>query len=382
MHYDAIVLGTGAVGSAALWALSRRGQRVLGLDRFPPGHDQGSSHGETRVIRKAYFEHEDYVPLLHASYRLWAELEAELEEQLFIQTGVIQVGRPEGEVVTGVLGAAARHGLEVELLSASAAQSRFPMLRVPEDWVAVFEPIGGVLEVEDCVRGMIACALRLGAEHRTEPVLRWSVDGEGVVVETPGGTYRAARLVVAGGAWSAELLRTLGAPFSLRVLRKPLYWLGGVSEAWAASSGAPVFLYETDDGIFYGFPSFESGVLKLAEHTGGALVLDPLQVDRTEHPEETARVVDFARRSLVGATGEVARHAVCMYTVSPDQHFILDRHPVHPGVVYAAGLSGHGFKMATVLGEALADLALEGRSVHPIDFLSARRFEAPGRDAP
>lgn len=372
MGYDAIVLGTGAVGSAALWALARRGLRVLGLDRFPPGHDRGSSHGETRVIRQAYFEHPDYVPLLRSSYRLWAELESALGRTLFVKTGLVQVGAPEGEVVSGVLEAAARHGLEVHRLPASAAASRFPTLRVPPPAVAVFEPSGGVLFVEACVRGMIAEAQRLGAEHRVEEVIGWHGRGPELELRTLGSTYRAPRLLIASGAWASSLLPSALPP--LRVLRKPLYWLGGASASWSASAGAPVFLYETEAGIFYGFPSFEPGVLKLAEHTGGASVSDPLLVDRAEDPSETARVQAFARRALVGVEGEVLRHAVCMYTMSPDQHFILDRHPSHPGLVYAAGLSGHGFKMAPVLGEALAELALDGTTAHPVGFLSAGRF--------
>jgi sarcosine oxidase len=376
MSYDAIVIGTGAVGSAALWALARRGLRVLGLDRFPPGHDQGSSHGETRVIRQAYFEHEDYVPLLRRSYRLWSELEAAVSRELFIPTGLVQVGAPDGEVVTGALRAAARHGLAVESLSSDEVQTRFPMLKVPEGSVAVYESTGGVLRVEDCVRSLIQEAVRLGAEHRVEALKSWRAVGEGVEVETRAGTYQAGRLLIAGGAWASQLLSSVpGAP-ALYVLRKPLYWYGGAAPTWAASKGAPVFLYDSPAGIFYGFPSFEPGVLKVAEHTGGARVADPLQVDRTEWASETARVSDFVARSLVGVRGPVSRHAVCMYTMSPDQHFIVDRHPEHRSVVYAAGLSGHGFKMATVLGEALAELAFDGRSQHPIEFLSADRFSA------
>lgn len=374
MRYDAIVLGTGAVGGAALWALARRGLRVLGLDRFPPGHDRGSSHGETRVIRQAYFEHPDYVPLLRSSYRLWAELERALGQTLFVQTGLVQVGAPEGEVVSGVLEAAARHGLEVQRLSARDAEARFPVLRVPAGQVAVFEATGGVLFVEACVRAMIAEAQRLGAQHRVEEVLGWDGAGDELEVRTKSSTYRTGRLVVAGGAWASDLLASVEPALPLAVLRKPLYWLGGASEAWSAAAGAPVFLYESEDGVYYGFPSFEPGVLKLAEHTGGVRVADPLSVERAEDPAETARVLAFAARSLAGVGAEVLRHAVCMYTVSPDRHFVVDRHPSRSGVVYAAGLSGHGFKMAPVLGEALAELAVDGGTRHPVAFLSAGRF--------
>jgi sarcosine oxidase len=376
MSYDAIVLGTGAVGSAALWALAKRGQRVLGIDRFPAGHDRGSSHGETRVIRQAYFEHEDYVPLLLRSYELWTELERAAGRALFIPTGLVQIGAPEGEVVSGVLKASAKHQISVETLTPSELRRRYPMLRCPEASVAVYEPTGGILRPEACVRSMVAEAERLGAQTRLETVIRWRAEGEGVRVETDAGVHRAARLVIAAGAWSTALLGCSLPSLSLQVLRKPLYWFGGASSNWSASEGAPVFLYETDAGVFYGFPSLEPGIIKVAEHTGGASVDDPLLIDRSQWPNETERVASFVRRSLVGVSGGVQRHAVCMYTVSPDQHFIVDRHPKHESVVFAAGLSGHGFKMVTVLGEALAELAMDGRSAHPIGFLSASRLSS------
>ncbi len=372
-NYDAIVLGAGgAVGSAALWQLAQRGVRVLGLDRFRPPHDRGSSHGQTRIIRQAYFEHSDYTPLLLESYRLWNQLESHIGCQLYNEVGILQIGPADGVVVPGVLRAAKEHGLDVDSLSAAAIEQRWPGLHVPSDLVGVFEQRAGYLLVEDCVKAQVEAAQRAGAELRCPAeVQRWDA-GESIQVQTSVGNFSTSRLIVAAGAWAGPLLSDLGV--SLEVRRKSLFWYEVENDFYAASNNFPTFFFELPEGMFYGFPQIDGRGVKLAEHTGGESVADPLQLDRSLHRDEQQRIEAFLQQHLPKVTLRNTDHAACMYTMSPDEYFILDRHPTCPGVVFAAGLSGHGFKFAAVLGKALADLSLEGETDLTIDFLSLERF--------
>ena len=370
--YDAIVLGVGGVGSAALFHLAARGSRVLGLERFVPGHDRGSSHGQTRLIRQAYFEHPDYVPMVRRAFELWAELEAQCGETLYRQVGLLQIGPPDGEVVRGVRESARVHGLPIENLSADDCRKRFPGFRLPEGCEAVFESRAGYLLVERAVEAHARLAVERGAElHSGETTLSWRANGGGVVVETDRRRYSAARLVIAAGAWSGHLLGSLG--ISLEVRRKPLYWFRTRGDSYRADRGGPGFLFDLPHGCFYGFPQIDDKSIKVAEHTGGKVVMDPLTVDRELDPADQQRVAAFVQQHLSDATTECLDHAVCMYTMTPDAHFVVDRHPDHPQVVFAAGLSGHGFKFTCMLGEALAQLALDGRAQQPIEFLNVHR---------
>jgi sarcosine oxidase len=370
--FDVIVLGVGGVGSAALDHLARRGWRALGLDRFPPGHDRGSSHGRTRLIRQAYYEHPDYVPLMKRAYELWADLSARSGKTLYHQVGVLQVGRPDGIVLPGVLASARQHGLDIEEISSAQLAARFPGFRVPPPLAAVFERTAGYLDVEDCVQAAAEQAVAHGAVLQTgETVRDWRPDGQGVIVETERSAYRATALIISAGAWAGHLLRDLFIRFE--VVRKSLYWYEAPEELYSPAHGAPGFIYETGIGNFYGFPRIDARGLKVAEHTGGLPVRDPLHVERSPDANETARIEAFKASYLPQATGPQLDFATCLYTLSPDRNFVVDRHPEYPQVVFAAGLSGHGFKFVPVLGEVLADLAQKGATAMPIDFLSCRR---------
>ncbi len=369
--YDAIVIGIGGVGSAALYHLATRGARVLGLDRFGPGHDRGSSHGQTRIIRLAYFEHPDYVPLLRRAYQLWSELGECRGRPLYHEVGLLQVGPPDGPVVSGVRRSAQEHGLEIEELSPSEIRRRFPGFHAPDEWHGVFERRAGYLEVEACVVAHLEEAIRLGAELRTGvTVQRWRADGDGLTVTTDAGQFHAERLVLAPGSWAPQLLGDL--QLRLEVRRKSQFWYPSSAE-FHADRGCPAFLFDTPEGVFYGLPQIDERGLKVAEHTGGSLVADPLTVDRALEAAEQSRVERFLADHLPSVGRPLLHHSVCMYTLTPDEHFIVDRHPADPRVVLAAGLSGHGFKFTGVLGEALADLALEGSTRLPIGFLSLSR---------
>lgn len=366
--FDAIVLGTGGVGSATLFHLARRGAKVLGLDRFAPPHDRGSSHGQSRIIRQAYFEHPNYTPLLLEAYRLWSGLADRSGRQLYHEVGVLQIGPADGEVVPGVLRSAAEHQLSVEQLEAAEIEQRWPAYRVPDDLVGVFEPRAGYLLVEECVAAHLEQAKQSGAELRTGvAVLDWE-PGPPVRVRSSAGEFSAERLIVTAGAWAAQLLDDL--QLHLEVRRKSMFWYATDSRPPAAHLDVPCFLYELPQGVFYGFPQLDERGVKVAEHSGGQPVVDPLEVERGVDREDGKRIEAFVDEYLACVTSRRTDHAVCLYTMSPDEHFVVDRHPAHPHVAFAAGLSGHGFKFTSVLGQALTELALDGATQLPIDFLA------------
>lgn len=367
MNFDAIVIGTGGVGSAALYHLAKRGLKVAGLDRFPPGHDRGSSHGQTRIIRQAYFEHEDYVPLLKRAYELWAVLEQELEQNLFHEVGLLEVGPPDGDLIRGVLRSAEVHNLPVRQIHQDEFAQQFRGFVLPEGQVALYEENAGYLLVESCVVGHAAIAEKMGAALISgETVVQWQADGSGFAVQTDSSTYRSDYLVVAGGAWAASLLRDLD--LKLTVLKKHLHWFD-CDPCYRPENGCPTFLYETPDGYFYGFPQIDDAGLKIAEHSGGEVVVDPLNVDRGIDANDLHRVKTFLERNLPGVHPIDRRHEICFYAMSQNGNFIVDQYPGNDRMAFAAGLSGHGFKFTAVLGEILADLVCDGQTKMPADFL-------------
>ena len=367
--YDVIVLGTGGVGSSVVFHLAERGARVLGLDRFPAGHDRGSSHGQTRMIRQAYYEHPDYVPLLKRAYPLWEELQQRRQEPLYHETGVIEVGPADGELVHGVLATAAEHDLPIELLEAGDAEDRWPGFRIPEAYQVIFEQRAGYLMVENCVRAYLDLAREGGAELQFgQQITGWEADGDSFRVHTQSDTFHAGQLVITMGSWAGPMLPGLGLEFT--VLRKPLHWYPAERSLYHQDAGCPCFFYEIPEGHFYGFPTNGEGDLKVALHSGGARVSDPLHIDRDLDHQEQAVVEQFLETCLPGVTRSSSGHVVCMYTMAAGRFFVVDRLAQHPGVVIAAGLSGHGFKFTSVLGETLSQLLLDGRSALPIEFLS------------
>jgi sarcosine oxidase len=371
--YDAIVLGAGGVGSAAMYELARRGASVLGIDRFNPPHDRGSTHGQSRVIRQAYFEHPAYVPLLLKSYRLWRELEQQVGRELLNEVGVLEVGPSDRIVVPGVLLAATKYQLFVEELVASEIERRWPGLRVSDNLVGVLDPRGGYLLVENCVKAHLDAANAAGATRLTDTeVYGWSASDREIQVRTSGGDFLAGRLIITAGAWAADLLKEL--QIGLTVRRKSLFWFETRSSNYDLAAGLPVYLFELPAGTFYGFPKLDARGVKVTEHSGGQTIADPLMVNRDIDPGDELNLREFLGECLPEVSSCVTDHAVCLYTMSPDENFIVDRHPDHSNVVFAAGLSGHGFKFAPVLGLALADLAIDGTTALPIDFLSLRRF--------
>lgn len=371
-HWQAIVVGVGGVGSASLYELSRRGLKVLGIDRFPVGHARGSSHGQTRVIRQAYFEHPDYVPLARIAFQRWRELEKRSGNQLLRQAGLLQVGPSEGRVLKGVRRSANQHGLEIEELRREQIAKRFPGLRVPKNSVGLHESQAGYLLVERCVETHVSEAEKLSAViHADETVRGVGPRKSGVEVITDRGRYTADMAIITAGAWARELLKELRLPLTVR--RKASFWFAPRDGSYRVEAPCPAFLFETPEGFFYGLPQVDATGVKVAEHTGGRTVVDPLNVDRDVDAEDVARVERFVRSCVPHLETPYREHAVCMYTMTSDEHFIIDRHPDAKQIALAAGLSGHGFKFVGVLAAALADLLIDGKTDVPVEFLSLSR---------
>jgi sarcosine oxidase len=375
-RYDVIVLGLGGMGSATAYHLARRGRRVLGLDAHPRGHSQGSSHGRSRIIREAYFEAPEYVPLVQRAYALWRELEAESGESLLRITGGLNLGDPDGEHVQGTLASARQHGLQCERLTADDVRRRFPGFRPTDDLVAVYEPNAGYLRPEACVGAHLDLAARHGADlHHAEQVRSLEPDGEGVTVHTAAATYLADRLVITAGPWAGEVLGDASPPLEVRRIVN-VHFEPARPELFGPER-CPIYIWDVPEGTYYGIPTLPGEGLKFGRHDIGE-VCTPHTIRRDVDAREIEMLRRVLDRYMPGAAGEVKWSLTCMYTLTPDLHFVLDRHPAHPQIVYGCGFSGHGFKFASVIGEVLADLATDGRTDHPIGFLSAARFGAAG----
>jgi sarcosine oxidase len=371
---DVIVVGLGGMGTAAAWQLARRGLTVLGLEQFALGHDRGSSHGHTRIIRQAYYEHPDYVPLVRRAYEGWFELEQARGEHLLTTCPCLTLGPPDSELVQGVRRSAHEYGLPIEDLDAGEVQRRFPAfdLSGAGDVCGVVEHTAGFLYVDRCVQAMADEARQLGARLReNETVVGWERRGDGVVVRTPSGEYGAARLVLTAGPWAGRLLGEYVR--SLRVMRQVVLWHGSARPELFRRDRFPIFIAEATGSYFYGLPALDPRGVKVARHYGAAELPGPEGVSREVTEEDRAPVGAFLRRYLPAAA-ESRHGSVCLYTLTPDRHFVIDRYPGVEGVALAAGFSGHGFKFAPVVGEVLADLAVEGKTARPIELFQLARL--------
>jgi sarcosine oxidase len=365
------------MGSAAAAALARRGRRVVGLERHWPAHDRGSSHGDSRVIRQAYFEHPSYVPLLLEAYTLWRGLERDSHTSLLTETGGLMIGPPESATVAGALASAREWGLPHELLDAADIAARWPTMTPAAADVAVHEPQAGYVRPEATVAAHLRLAVQHGAELRFGTrVERWHArgGGEGVVVETSSGTIEAERVVICGGAWSRELLDGLALP--LMVERHLQVWLrppGGVAPFDPARH--PVYVWEDGAGEqAYGFPALPGEETVKAAFFRRGTPADADALDRDVRPGEVEALTGFLAPRIPALATPSERVVACMYTNTPDHHFAIGPHPAHPQVAVAAGFSGHGFKFVPVIGEIMADLATDGATERPIGLFDLTRF--------
>ncbi|HEX3146545.1 MAG TPA: N-methyl-L-tryptophan oxidase [Gemmataceae bacterium] len=353
--FDVIVIGAGGMGSAAAYELARRGRSVLLLEQFPLVHERGSSHGHTRIIRRAYYEHPAYVPLVRRSFERWYDLEQRTGRHLLTECACIGIGPPEGEVVSGVLAAAHEHGLAVERLSPIELRHQFPQFCFDDGYAGVLEHDAGFLYVEDCVRAHLDSARELGVSiHPEEPVTEWRVESGSVRVTTVRDTYHAANLVITAGPWAGQMLGNVGQ--QLRVMRQTMLWFETTDLAAFRRDLMPIFLAEVSGGPFYGLPAIDARGLKVARHYGAPEMTSPSELNGDVSPADEAPVRDFLAKHIPDANGPRTAGKTCIYTLTPDRHFLMGLHPEYPNVAVAGGFSGHGFKFAPVVGEILSDL--------------------------
>ncbi len=372
-HFDTIVVGVGGMGSAAVHHLAQRGQRVLGLEQYDIPHEMGSSHGITRVIRLTYFEHPAYVPLLARAFALWRELEQAGGEQLLYITGSLDAGAPDSFVVEGSLSSCADHNLAHEVLTSAELTSRFPGFQLPPEMLAVWQPDGGFLLSERCIVHHVLQAQALGAEVRArEHVIDWEAAPGGVTVRSNRASYSAERLVFTAGAWSQSLVASLGNNAAPE--RQVMGWFQPAQPQLFALERFPVFNCLVPEGHYYGFPIHGIPGFKIGKYHHLEEQTTADDVDRGCHPQDEAALRAFTQQYLTGGMGPTQALKPCMFTNTPDGHFIIDRHPEHANVVIAAGFSGHGFKFCSVVGEVVAELALAGKTRHDIEMFRLDRF--------
>jgi sarcosine oxidase len=353
-RHDVIVAGLGAMGSAAAYHLASRGVRVLGLDAFEPPHTHGSHHGESRIIRTAYYEHPSYVPLLRRAWASWTELGERSGRQVLLRSGGLMIGLPTAELVCGVLASARAHGLAHDVLSSRAVEARYPALRIDASMIAVREDDAGILFPETCMRAFLDGASAAGATLRFgERVMDWSARASGVEVRTAEGTYAAGALVLAAGSGMRDLLPALR-PFLAVERQVVAHFEPARDRAALVPERLPIFCVEEPDGaLYYGIPDLGSGCKAGRHHAG--VTGEPAEHWRTVTDADIRAIRGFLARRLPSADGRLAASTTCLYTNTPDFHFVIDRDPRHDNVVVASVCSGHGFKFASVVGEIVAD---------------------------
>jgi sarcosine oxidase len=384
---DVIVVGLGAMGSAALAELAKAGASVIGFDRFSPPHPFGSSHGDTRITRLAIAEGSDYVPLVLRSHQLWRELERSTGIELLTECGGLTMAPPGGagslhgvdDLLGHVCSVAMECGIEHENLTADEIAQRFPEFHLVGGERGYYEPGGGFLRPERCIAAQLQLASRHGAAvHVDEPVIAYAGDGDGVTVTTESGSFRAAQLILAPGPWIGDFLPEDRGRF--RVYRQVLFWfaLRDIA-AYERYRQAPVYIWGIGSGakdLIYGFPAVDGpdGGAKVATEQY-VTTTDPDELERAVRPEEVEEFYErFVRERLPGLDRRCVRAAACMYTVTPDSRFVIDRHPEHENVRVVSACSGHGFKHSPAIGEALAQLAINGRSEIDLSGFSLARL--------
>lgn len=373
--FDAIVIGVGSMGAPTCYELAKRGLKVLGIEQFGIVHDRGSHSGQTRIIRKAYFEHPDYVPLLERAYLNWKEIEQIRDVKIYHETGLLYMGEEDGEIINGVLDAADEYQIPVEEWDEDSLAEMFPDIRMSGDHIALYEPEAGYLDVPTAIKAYTDAAMKHHAAiHVSERVLGWIEENGVIIVTTDKSTYECKKLIITAGAWAHDWI---GKHAVLNVTRQVLAWMTIPPKTLHKS--IPCWLTERADsqGSFYGFPYAQDGRYlgyKLGIHYPG-LTISPDQLSSDVSADEIAILEKHLKKMLPGVSMNVSATATCMYTNTIDEDFIIDFMPETSGnILVAAGFSGHGFKFSSVIGEILADLATDGTTALPIDFLSFDRF--------
>jgi len=372
-HFDSIVIGVGGMGSSAVYNLAKRGKKVLGIEKFDIPHSEGSSHGVNRIIRLAYYEDSSYVPLLRRAYEMWSEIETIAGEQLLFKIGSIDTAPSGHEVFEGSLKSCLEHDIPHEVLNHHQINERFPGYEMPPGQMGLYQRDGGFVLSERSIVAYVNAAVAEGATiHARESVAKWEPEGDGVRVFTDRSEYTADRLVITAGAWASGMIPSLE---ELAVPeRQVLAWLQPEEPSLFTPDVFPVFNAYFEEGRYYGFPVFGIPGFKIGRYHHLEEVADPDHVERevTQEDEDILRAA--AARYFPKANGTIMTLKTCLFTNTPDEHFIIDTVPGYPQVAIAAGFSGHGFKFASVVGEILGDLSINGETRHNIELLNIGRF--------
>ena len=379
--FDVIVIGVGSMGSATSYYLAKRGYKVLGLEQFDISHEFGSHAGQSRIIRKAYFEHPGYVPLLERAYENWEALEWETGKQVYYKTGLLYAGNPNNEMIKGVERSAGLYNIDLDQMNIAAAADQFPQFKFPEDFEILLEPEAGFITPEKAIRLYASQAKKNGAAiHSNEKVIDWKKDKNIILLKTDKQTYQCDKLIITAGAWAGKMIP--GLADKIKVTRQFVAWIKTKNDDQFELNKFPCWMISDDEkhGCYYGFPLLdtekfgEPAGLKLAHHFPNE-VTDPDKVDRLTTEKDIQNLNYCLNKYLPGVFDSILHTKICLYANSPDENFIIDKLPGYEeNVSIACGFSGHGFKFASVVGEILADLAIEGRSDLPIEFLNAKRF--------
>jgi len=375
--YDTIVIGAGAMGSAAAYYLGKRGQRVLLLEQFEIDHRRGSSYGYSRIIRYSY-DHPEYVELMKDTFPLWFNVEDELGETLYHRTGGISFGPADDKSLQATIKAVENGGIDYELLSIEDAQERFPQFRFGSDFKVLYQPDSGFISASKAVRGHVKLARRLGAVViESAPVDQIQVNSNSVNLSVDGDGYSADRLIVTAGSWAKSLLKETGIDLPLTTLRCQLNFMSPADWRSYESERCPVWGAQVSERFhetIYGIPSHDGSGFKIAFH-GGPPVGSPAEIDYEPDASNVEALRPFMRAHIPGIASAPARESrICLYTQTPDGHFIVDRHPQYPHVAIGAGFSGHGFKFSTMVGKMLTDIVLDGHTPHNDVLFKVSRF--------
>ena len=380
--FDVIVIGVGSMGSSTCYFLAKRGYNVLGLEQFSITHDKGSHAGQSRIIRKAYFEHPDYVPLLNKAYQNWKDFEEETGEHLYYKTGLVYFGKKDAPILKGISKAASLNNIKLEKHDASSIAKTFSQFKMPIDFEALYEPGAGFITPQKTIKLYEKKAIESGAIiNSNEKVVEWRKDGNSILIKTDKQTYRSDKLIITAGAWAGKLIP--GLTNKLKVTRQFIGWIKPKAQNDFALNNFPCWMLSDDEkpGMYYGFPSLpvsEFGMpegVKLAHHYPGSIV-DPDNVNRNTTEDEKESLLYVLNKYLPGCFESFLSSKTCLYTNTPDKDFIIDHLPGYENLVtIACGFSGHGFKFVSIVGEILADLAIDGKTEQPIGFLNAKRFQ-------
>lgn len=379
-HYDVIVAGVGTMGAPACWYLARNGYKVLGLEQFDIAHEHGSHSGQSRIIRKAYYEHSNYVALLDRAYDNWKTIEQETGAKLYYETGLLYFGEPSSVLIKGTRETAQQYHIPLDVLDAKEAATRFPATKFQPHHQVLFEPQAGFVTPEKAIAVYTEDAIANGADIRArEKLTHWRQSANNIEAKTDKASYTADKIIFTTGAWTKKVITSI--PTALTVTRQLIVWMRPTDwNKFKLGNFSCWFLNEDDGNLFYGFPILPPNAfggpigLKLAHHKPGDMS-DPDNVNRSFQPGEEQVLINVLNKYFPGAAQNVLTLKTCLYNNSADADFIIDFLPESDSrVALATGFSGHGFKFASVVGEIVADLAIKGKTEMPIDFLKFNRF--------